>query len=56
MYDDASQGQKLEEAAGGAGSYDLVVDLVGDEPSAWGVLRRRGGRMAAVSFDGILQG
>ncbi|PNW82860.1 hypothetical protein CHLRE_06g297400v5 [Chlamydomonas reinhardtii] len=53
---DYTKGQKLEEAAGGAGSYDLVVDLVGDEPSAWGVLRRRGGRMAAVSFDGILQG
>ncbi|KAG2429081.1 hypothetical protein HXX76_011321 [Chlamydomonas incerta] len=53
---DYTKGQKLEEAAGGAGSYDLVVDLVGGEPGAWGVLRRRGGRMAAVSFDGILQG
>ncbi|EFJ49233.1 hypothetical protein VOLCADRAFT_90178 [Volvox carteri f. nagariensis] len=35
--------------------YDLVVDLVGDEPSCWGLLRRDG-RMAVVSFDKIMQG
>ncbi|KAG2449979.1 hypothetical protein HYH02_000083 [Chlamydomonas schloesseri] len=53
---DYTKGEKLEEAAGGAGSYDLVVDLVGGEPGAWGVLQRRSGRMAVVSFDGILKG
>ncbi|GLI66606.1 hypothetical protein VaNZ11_010527, partial [Volvox africanus] len=35
--------------------YDLVVDLVGDEQSSWGMLRRDG-RMVAVSFDNAMRG
>ncbi len=35
--------------------YDVVVDLVGAEPHSWGVLKRSG-RMAAVSFDQIVEG
>ncbi|GIM14233.1 hypothetical protein Vretimale_17264 [Volvox reticuliferus] len=45
--------ENLQEAAGQP--YDLVVDLVGEEPSSWGVLRRDG-RMAAVSFDNTMKG
>ncbi|KAG2495659.1 hypothetical protein HYH03_006259 [Edaphochlamys debaryana] len=40
--------------APGEQPYDVVVDLVGAEPRSWGLLRR-GGRMAAVSFDALME-
>ncbi|PNH05219.1 Reticulon-4-interacting protein 1, mitochondrial [Tetrabaena socialis] len=44
---------KFEEVAGAP--YDLVLDLVGEEPRSWPLLKKNG-RMAVISWDKMVEG